>query len=368
MTALVRMAKASGRKLRLSTDLPAHARRLMEIVGLLPFVPIGVEIPGATASARWRIPRRRENRPRIVRPGPLASPATCGRSSVGRASASQAEGRGFETRRPLGGKAGNRAFLVLARSVRVDGQPGRATIFVQPGDFGWIPRPLRGVRVVSADPLADHAGPQPRFVIERVPRPAGLLAAFSERMDAGAKRGRSRRADHQRGRHHDRARREQILAGRGPDHPTRQTSPTSHRSQPGAPQRSSSGSSWTRWSPAHVSPNAIPVRRRPGSAEPGGASSQHRASTHSSFRGRAGLSERPLRRWAPAAGPIAHLASCETRRAVRGRPCFGGATDARSTNPLECHRLWTKALRCPRSRGPGPLAGDRARSVSGSWR
>ena len=45
MTALVRMAKASGRKLRLSTDLPAHARRLMEIVGLLPFVPIGIEDP-----------------------------------------------------------------------------------------------------------------------------------------------------------------------------------------------------------------------------------------------------------------------------------------------------------------------------------
>lgn len=45
MTALVRMAKASGRKLRLSTDLPAHARRLMEIVGLLPFVPIGMDDP-----------------------------------------------------------------------------------------------------------------------------------------------------------------------------------------------------------------------------------------------------------------------------------------------------------------------------------
>src|ERR1700741_608947 len=45
MTALVRMAKASGCKLRLSTDLPAHARRLMEIVGLLPFVPIGIEDP-----------------------------------------------------------------------------------------------------------------------------------------------------------------------------------------------------------------------------------------------------------------------------------------------------------------------------------
>jgi anti-anti-sigma factor len=40
MTALVRIAKANGRKLRLSSDLPPHARRLMEIVGLLPFVPI----------------------------------------------------------------------------------------------------------------------------------------------------------------------------------------------------------------------------------------------------------------------------------------------------------------------------------------
>ena len=40
MTALVRSAKASGRKLKLSADLPPHARRLMEIVGLLPFVPI----------------------------------------------------------------------------------------------------------------------------------------------------------------------------------------------------------------------------------------------------------------------------------------------------------------------------------------
>jgi anti-anti-sigma factor len=40
MTALVRTAKAHGQKLRLSADMPAHARRLMEIVGLLPFVPI----------------------------------------------------------------------------------------------------------------------------------------------------------------------------------------------------------------------------------------------------------------------------------------------------------------------------------------
>jgi anti-sigma B factor antagonist len=36
----VRTAKAVGRKVKLSADLPAHARRLMEIVGLLPFIPI----------------------------------------------------------------------------------------------------------------------------------------------------------------------------------------------------------------------------------------------------------------------------------------------------------------------------------------
>jgi anti-anti-sigma factor len=43
MTALVRTAKANGRRFRLSSDLPPHARRLMEIVGLLPFVPIANE-------------------------------------------------------------------------------------------------------------------------------------------------------------------------------------------------------------------------------------------------------------------------------------------------------------------------------------
>lgn len=50
MTALVRVAKASDRHLRLSADLPAHVRRLMEIVGLLPFVPIGVEDPWTDGS------------------------------------------------------------------------------------------------------------------------------------------------------------------------------------------------------------------------------------------------------------------------------------------------------------------------------
>jgi anti-sigma B factor antagonist len=39
----VRTAKAVGRKLKLSADLPQHARRLMEIVGLLPFIPITPE-------------------------------------------------------------------------------------------------------------------------------------------------------------------------------------------------------------------------------------------------------------------------------------------------------------------------------------
>jgi anti-sigma B factor antagonist len=39
----VRTAKSVGRKLKLSAELPAHARRLMEIVGLLPFIPIAPE-------------------------------------------------------------------------------------------------------------------------------------------------------------------------------------------------------------------------------------------------------------------------------------------------------------------------------------
>lgn len=52
MTALVRSAKTTGRQLRLSADLPPHARRLMEIVGLLPFVPIGIDDPWVDSS-RW---------------------------------------------------------------------------------------------------------------------------------------------------------------------------------------------------------------------------------------------------------------------------------------------------------------------------
>ena len=52
MTALVRSAKANGRRLKLSADLPPHARRLMEIVGLLPFVPIEGEEPDLDDSGR----------------------------------------------------------------------------------------------------------------------------------------------------------------------------------------------------------------------------------------------------------------------------------------------------------------------------
>jgi anti-anti-sigma factor len=53
MTALVRIAKANGRMLRLSSDLPAHARRLMEIVGLLPFVPIAGETDDVERPVPW---------------------------------------------------------------------------------------------------------------------------------------------------------------------------------------------------------------------------------------------------------------------------------------------------------------------------
>jgi anti-anti-sigma factor len=57
MTALVRTAKSTGHELRLSMDLPAHARRLMEIVGLLPFVPIGIDNPWVESSGS--LPTRR---------------------------------------------------------------------------------------------------------------------------------------------------------------------------------------------------------------------------------------------------------------------------------------------------------------------
>jgi anti-anti-sigma factor len=53
MTALVRIAKSNGRRLRLSSDLPPHARRLMEIVGLLPFVPIASEDEDLDGPARF---------------------------------------------------------------------------------------------------------------------------------------------------------------------------------------------------------------------------------------------------------------------------------------------------------------------------
>ncbi len=59
---------------------------------------------------------------------------------------------------------------------------------------------LRGVRVVSADPIADHAGPPKGSSSSESPGPAGHLAAFGDGKDAVAKRGRSRRAGDQRGR------------------------------------------------------------------------------------------------------------------------------------------------------------------------
>jgi anti-sigma B factor antagonist len=43
IVASVRMAKGVNRKLKLRPELPSHARRLMEIVGLLPFIPITPE-------------------------------------------------------------------------------------------------------------------------------------------------------------------------------------------------------------------------------------------------------------------------------------------------------------------------------------
>ena len=64
MTALVRIAKANGRRFRLSSDLPPHARRLMEIVGLLPFVPIASE--GDDLDGRGPRSRRRELKSGLV--------------------------------------------------------------------------------------------------------------------------------------------------------------------------------------------------------------------------------------------------------------------------------------------------------------
>jgi anti-anti-sigma factor len=55
MTALVRTAKANGRKLSLSAELPRHARRLMEIVGLLPFVPIAGESHDLEGLSGWPV-------------------------------------------------------------------------------------------------------------------------------------------------------------------------------------------------------------------------------------------------------------------------------------------------------------------------
>jgi anti-anti-sigma factor len=52
MTSVVRTAREKGLQLKLSSDMPAHARRLMEIVGLLPFVPIREEENGVDGAGR----------------------------------------------------------------------------------------------------------------------------------------------------------------------------------------------------------------------------------------------------------------------------------------------------------------------------
>src|SRR5207302_5500043 len=61
----------------------------------------------------WHAARRVRGQPRAPRPTAksLAFTGSGGRSSVGRASASQAEGREFEPRRPLRGKARKRGLL-----------------------------------------------------------------------------------------------------------------------------------------------------------------------------------------------------------------------------------------------------------------
>src|SRR5204862_2993000 len=70
-----------------------------------------------------------------------------GRSSVGRASASQAEGRGFETRRPLGGRAWKLAFSWFAAiwDAVADNRLGQRS----GGRRSWQ-RDVGGHRVVSA--------------------------------------------------------------------------------------------------------------------------------------------------------------------------------------------------------------------------
>lgn len=51
----VRTAKDIGRTLSLNPDLPAHARRLMEIVVLLPFIPIRSRRTGTQLRGRRRV-------------------------------------------------------------------------------------------------------------------------------------------------------------------------------------------------------------------------------------------------------------------------------------------------------------------------
>ena len=93
---------------------------------LLPFIPTKLGAAETSAGSRPRSP--------IGGPAIASIPATCGRSSVGRASASQAEGRGFETRRPLSRPrrtshklAANGHFGVSVQSVRPQASAGNGS-------------------------------------------------------------------------------------------------------------------------------------------------------------------------------------------------------------------------------------------------
>ena len=78
-------------------------------------------------------------------------------------------------------------------------------------------------------------------------------------------------------------------------------------------------------------------RRRPGSAETGGGISQDRASTRSSLRGRAGLSERPLAPMGAAGGAGCAIGDEQGPRWLRSRPCVrAGAGLRRGVRVAPC--------------------------------
>jgi len=108
--------------------------------------------------------------------------------------------------------------------------------------------------------------------------------------------------------------------------------------------------------------------RRRGSAEPGGAISQDRASTRSSLPVRAGLSRSEHSpRWEPPAGSVAQLAICEIPAVSDGETCLRPRAGT-----WACTDLVTPAVpgssRAPgASRTPGGCCFPRWASASGSW-